>query len=424
MAICRELEEKHGLIPAVKGQEQTAGAEARIVDYPRGNVKQQVSSAVRYVLQNYRFSSPGELNTLLNLFNVSVEQVEGTARDMPYKGVVYQAMQNGETVGKPFKSSIIGKDVGFEALQKKYDNCKNYLKGKPDNIEKLKTIIADAMLHAANPHELARLLGEHEIHTIMRRAPDGRIYGITFADHRNKIVVNGSRLGKEFAAARFHELYGNIANLGKASVVSESAAAVNPDKVADATYSQVTPVAPTASPAASELLSPKEPSDIKLQTPHPNPASAALEPLALESQHISLLKESPDIQQQSQLMAPEPQELPVDYEPTPQVQLFDKAEPQAPPLDQSESQEQWSWPDENTVWHDHDYVFGLPPEVFWQWQDSKEHSSEECNPKEFSPNMSDPLSVLLETAAGPEAYDESEELQRRRRKRRNRNLLK
>ena len=37
-----------------------------------------------------------------------------------------------------------------------------------------------------------------------------RIYGITFIDHDGGLIVNGSKLGrnKEFAANRFHELFG------------------------------------------------------------------------------------------------------------------------------------------------------------------------------------------------------------------------
>ena len=39
------------------------------------------------------------------------------------------------------------------------------------------------------------------------REHEGRIYGVTFIDHRNGLVVNGSRLDKGFAANRFEELF-------------------------------------------------------------------------------------------------------------------------------------------------------------------------------------------------------------------------
>ena len=45
------------------------------------------------------------------------------------------------------------------------------------------------------------------IDAIFRINPVGRIYGVTFIDHTNGIVANGSLLGKEFSANAFDELY-------------------------------------------------------------------------------------------------------------------------------------------------------------------------------------------------------------------------
>lgn len=35
----------------------------------------------------------------------------------------------------------------------------------------------------------------------------GRIYGVTFIDHENRTVLNGSRLGKDFSANVFNDLF-------------------------------------------------------------------------------------------------------------------------------------------------------------------------------------------------------------------------
>ena len=45
------------------------------------------------------------------------------------------------------------------------------------------------------------------IDTVFRINPVGRIYGVTFIDHTNGIVANGSVLGKEFSAGVFNELF-------------------------------------------------------------------------------------------------------------------------------------------------------------------------------------------------------------------------
>ena len=43
------------------------------------------------------------------------------------------------------------------------------------------------------------------------RNDEGRIYGATFIDHTTRTVLNGSRLGKEYSANVFNELYGGKA---------------------------------------------------------------------------------------------------------------------------------------------------------------------------------------------------------------------
>jgi len=42
----------------------------------------------------------------------------------------------------------------------------------------------------------------------VRRNDQGRIYGITFIDHNDRCVFNGSRLGKEFSANVFNDRFG------------------------------------------------------------------------------------------------------------------------------------------------------------------------------------------------------------------------
>lgn len=119
MSVLRDLECKYELHPSVKGEEQTDIPGLRKVNYKEGNVKQQIASAVRSCLRNYKCSSFGEFRTLLEHFNVSVEERTGTIDGRNYAGIVYGAVtDDGYSIGTPFKSSRIGKDVGFEALRK------------------------------------------------------------------------------------------------------------------------------------------------------------------------------------------------------------------------------------------------------------------------------------------------------------------
>ena len=198
MSVLRELERKYNLHPSIKGQEQTDREGLRKVNYPEGNVKQQVSSVVRSCLRNYKCSSYGELRTLLERFNVSIEEHTGTVDGRDYAGIVYGAMtDDGYGVGTPFKSSKIGRDVGYRALQKYYEKSKCQLK-EEGALDRLRQCVRDAMRPHNTRDEFRRLLKADNMDAIFRINPVGRIYGVTFIDHNTGIVANGSLLGKEF----------------------------------------------------------------------------------------------------------------------------------------------------------------------------------------------------------------------------------
>ena len=207
MEILRDLERKYDLHPSVKGQELTDREGLRKVNYSEGNVKQQISSVVRSCLRNYKCSSYGEFRTLLERFNVSVEERTGTVDGRDYAGVIYGALtDDGYGIGTPFKSSKIGKDVGYKALQTYYAKSKEKLK-EPGALDHLRHTVKDAM----SPHnirdEFRQLLKADNIDAIFRINPVGRIYGVTFIDHNSGIVANGLVLGKEFSANVFNESY-------------------------------------------------------------------------------------------------------------------------------------------------------------------------------------------------------------------------
>ena len=207
MEILRDLERKYGLHPSVKGQELTDKEGLRKVNYPEGNVKRQVSSVVRSCLRNYKCSSYGEFRTLLERFNVSTEERTGTVDGRSYAGMVYGALtDDGYGIGTPFKSSCIGKDVGYKALQKYYATSKDRLKEK-GSLDSLRQTVKDAMSPHNTRDEFRQLLKADGIDAVFRMNPIGRIYGVTFIDHNTGIVANGSVLGKEFSANVFNDLY-------------------------------------------------------------------------------------------------------------------------------------------------------------------------------------------------------------------------
>ena len=69
----------------------------------------------------------------------------------------------------------------------------------------MREALDDARAAAASEQQLRDLLAERHIEAVFRRTEDGRIYGATFIDHSRRIVLNGSRLGKAYAARAWDE---------------------------------------------------------------------------------------------------------------------------------------------------------------------------------------------------------------------------
>ena len=205
--ITRDLEQKYGLHPSIKGQELQDREGLRKVDYQKGDVKQQVSSTVRSCLRHYRCASFGEWRTLLEAFNVSAEERTGTIDGRDYAGMIYGALtDDGYGIGTPFKSSRIGKDVGYEALQRYYERSKTALK-ELGALDGLRGKIADGMALCSSRTEFCERLHDKGIDAVFRLNAAGRIYGVTFIDHEQGIVANGSLLGRSFSANAFEQQF-------------------------------------------------------------------------------------------------------------------------------------------------------------------------------------------------------------------------
>ena len=77
--------------------------------------------------------------------------------------------------------------------------------------ERPKTIITNAFRKCKNQEDFEKQLLKNGITVLFRKNDSGRIYGVTFIDHKQKFVFNGSRLGKDFSANVFHEKFNNSA---------------------------------------------------------------------------------------------------------------------------------------------------------------------------------------------------------------------
>lgn len=215
MKICRELEQKYNLISATSKESLQNEKVFRPLNYQVGDVKSQLASVIRHIPNYYQFQTLGEYNALLSLFNITCEKVEKSENGVGKNGLLYFALNNkGDKVSQPFKASLFGKKAELEGLNDHFLKSKETLKLGSIH-EKLKETVTLAMKNSPNEIEFKNMLQQMGINTVVRRNASDRIYGITFIDHQSKSVWNGSRLGKEFSANAFNQIWNEVVNLKK-----------------------------------------------------------------------------------------------------------------------------------------------------------------------------------------------------------------
>ena len=205
--ILKELEQKYGLIPAQMRKEKEVFRLQKVCYGDGENLKKQLVSVIRPAAKFYHCPSFKEYRALLSTYNICVEEVKGEIRGKTYMGLLYFATDDkGNKVGKVFKSSLFGKSVGYEALQNRFKASKEKLKEK-HLAPKTKAIVAGALKRSATREEFRGNLHHRGIDVIFRENEEGRLYGVTFIDHNNGCVINGSRLGKELSANAIAEWF-------------------------------------------------------------------------------------------------------------------------------------------------------------------------------------------------------------------------
>lgn len=208
MKVCRELEQQFGLAASTEKEENTESS-IKPVEYKAGNLKKQIAAIIHRLPAEYQFQSLGAYNALLSLFNITVEEVKGEVRGSPKAGLIYFPLnEHGEKISHPFKASLFGTVAGHKHLQKHFESCKESMKVHPVK-SYLKNHIAAAMNSAKDEGSFKKMLRKAGIDTVVRENAAGRIYGITFIDHKSKTVWNGSQLGKQYSANVFHEWWKN-----------------------------------------------------------------------------------------------------------------------------------------------------------------------------------------------------------------------
>ncbi|GHT57794.1 mobilization protein [Bacteroidia bacterium] len=214
VAITEELEKEYNLHPA-KGQKHSEKWQLKPVDPTKGDLKQQIAAVIKPALSMYRFQTLGEFRALLSLYNIGIEEVRGERDGNAYRGLLYTALNADGKKAEvtPLKSSLFGKTAGFDALERHMEHSGEKIT-KANSREHTRHRVTEAFLDARTENALRERLRTYHIDLFIRRNDAGRITGVTFIDHENRCVLNGSRLGKEYSANALNERYPEASKAG------------------------------------------------------------------------------------------------------------------------------------------------------------------------------------------------------------------
>jgi hypothetical protein len=209
----KEIEQLYGLVKAQR-QQQLMKSGIKPVDaekaiYGKTETKRSISNVAGAVFSQYKFASLPEFNAALKQFNVIADRGKEEGRIYKNRGLVYRILDaDGNKVGVPIKASSIGCKPILDNLEKKFaanEVAKEPLKQRTKNV--IDECLQSSPISIRN---LAATLNQKNIYTVLRQNAEGRLYGITFVDNQNKVVFNGSDLGKGYSAAALQSRLGNL----------------------------------------------------------------------------------------------------------------------------------------------------------------------------------------------------------------------
>ncbi|MBX2933846.1 MAG: relaxase/mobilization nuclease domain-containing protein [Ferruginibacter sp.] len=200
----KEIEKQYGLIRAERQQllmkPGIKPVSVEKVVYGKSETKRSISNVVGAVFSQYKFTSLPEFNAALKQFNVIADRGKEEGRIYKNRGLVYRILDtDGNKVGVPIKASSIGRRPILDNLEKKFAANEN---GKEALKPFVKIKLDDCLSQSPSTmKELMEHLRNKNIYTVLRQNAAGRLYGITFVDNQNRVVFNGSDLGKGYSAA-------------------------------------------------------------------------------------------------------------------------------------------------------------------------------------------------------------------------------
>lgn len=198
--IRKAIEIKYGLTKAEEQEKQKPNlkADATAAEYGKAETKRTITNILVYTLRAYKFTSIPELNAVLGQYNIQADRGSKDSRMYARGGLVYWILdKQGNKIGVPIKASNIYGKPTLKTLEEKFRLNAQLRKPFKEGLIK---ILYGVLAKPQTKSGFLKELRDKSIQAILRQNDEGRIYGVTFIDLKNKVVFNGSDLGKSYSA--------------------------------------------------------------------------------------------------------------------------------------------------------------------------------------------------------------------------------
>lgn len=205
----KEIEELFGLVKAEgrknKQDISMQQVSTKMINYGTVESKKAINGVLNMVLNQYKYSSLPELNTVLKKYNIMADRGKEDSKIFQTRGLVYRILdQEGNPIGVPIKASSFYSKPTLKFLEEKFKASE--IRNATDKA-RVKNAIDIALFKERNfsLNDLAKQLEKEGINTVFRKSEKGLLYGITYIDYTTKNVFNGSSLGKQYSAKAIEE---------------------------------------------------------------------------------------------------------------------------------------------------------------------------------------------------------------------------
>lgn len=224
----RELEISFNLVRADSKKKQSPAiinaVDAEKIKYGAIDSKRAISSVLNAVIPHYKYTTLGELNAVLNLYNVKAERGKENSKMFQNKGLIYQILdENKKTVGVPIKASSFYSKPTLSRLEINFAAFKT---SRMVNMKRTRNAVDLLLLKypSITLSQLETRLANQGITAVVRKNEQGLIYGMTYIDHNTRCVFNGSSLGPEYAAKGLLQRLGHSSHSEKQYKVPDGTA--------------------------------------------------------------------------------------------------------------------------------------------------------------------------------------------------------